>query len=1020
MRRRLHIAAGKQVEAYILTGFARAREQMVQLAEQYQSPVDIEHAFKTASVFNNMRTSMSLLKGSQMRLYCNIAKYMAQTATLGNNRNDILSRNTLSQNGLWRFGISGDLAILLMEIDSMDHSGYAKEMLRAFEYYKVHGLVLDLVFINDAPEREREGLTHFIRNMANTEHLWAAHSDAGKVYILDKKDISDAERTLLHTVARLSFNSREGLTIEQQLLQLETANQHYQDKIEYPVLKPKKEFRVWSDLEFYNQYGGFDNGGRDYVVTNTNTPMPWVNVIANDGIGSDGVFGCVISSTMAGFTFAYNAQQFKLTGWSNDIVRDNASEMLLINKQQFIPATARHGQGWSAFDAEYDALTVAVRVFVATDKAEKYYQIKVSNKSNAPVDIQLDMVYKLVMGKCEEETARYLYSEWDEASNSIVVRNVYHPVYHNKTLQLTAVGNEPLTLDHSLNYPNRKRLGMTVTIPQNGNKEVAFILAVHPQNKISSYQHIDISAINNEYQRVVAFWDDKLSHIQVDTPDTSFNYMLNRWYLYQVYASRLFARAGFYQVGGATGFRDQLQDVMSVLYSDPDYARRQILDHAAHQFAEGDVLHWWHESMKLGARTTFSDDYLWLVFVTYRYVRVTGDTSILNEKVAFCQADQLAPGETERGMNYISECGNVGMNECENAGMNECGDTNTFEYATLYEHLRRAINRAMSRIGIHGLPLMGCGDWNDGMSRVGASGKGESVWVAFFLADLLPKMEQLTQLLPDADLSYCEELSSFRKRLVESIQKTAWDGAWFLRAYFDNGDPMGSRNNTECQIDLISQAWSILTDVATPEQKQSIMRETDNRLVNREHEIIQLLTPAFKDSQPSPGYIMNYPVGVRENGGQYTHGAMWYIMAQLKEGRYDMAYFLYSLINPIHRTQTLADVLKYKVEPYCIAADIYSNPQHPGRGGWTWYTGSASWAYKTGIENILGFCKNGDQITINPQIPSDWNHFTIRYRYGSSTYIFVFERNKHTNMSTYSNGNTFTLIDDGMEHVINL
>ena len=1010
MRRRLHIAAGKQVEAYILTGFAKAREQLIQLAEQYQSPVDIEHAFKTASVFNNMRTSMSLLKGSQMRLYCNIAKYMVQTATLGNNRNDILAKNTLSQSGLWRFGISGDFAILLMEIDSMEHSGYAKEMLRAFEYYKVHGLVLDLVFINDAPERDREGLTHFIRNMANTEHLWAAHSDAGKVYILDKKEISDAERTLLHTVARLSFNSHDGLTIEQQLLQLETANQHYQDKIEYPVLKPKKEFRVWSDLDFYNQYGGFDNGGRDYVVTNTNTPMPWVNVIANDGAGSDGVFGCVISSTMAGFTFAHNAQQFKLTGWSNDIVRDNASEMLLINKQQFIPATARHGQGWSAFDAEYDDLNVAVRVFVATDKAEKYYQIKVTNKSDAPVDVQLDMVYKLVMGRCEEETSRYLYSEWDEASNSILVRNVYHPVYHDKTLQLTAVGNEPLKLDHSLNYPNRKRLGMTVTIPQNEKKEVAFILAVHPKDNISSYQQTDIPAINREYQRVVAFWDDKLSHIQVDTPDTSFNYMLNRWYLYQVYASRLFARAGFYQVGGATGFRDQLQDVMSVLYSDPGYARRQILDHAAHQFAEGDVLHWWHESMKLGARTTFSDDYLWLVFVTYRYVRVTGDTSILTEKVAFCQADQLAPGETERGMNYISDCGNVS----ENAG------TNSFEYATLYEHLRRAINRSMSRIGIHGLPLMGCGDWNDGMSRVGASGKGESVWVAFFLADLLPKMEQLTQLLPDADLSYCEELSSFRKRLVESIQKTAWDGAWFLRAYFDNGDPMGSRNNTECQIDLISQAWSILTDVATPEQKESIMRETDNRLVNREHEIIQLLTPAFKDSQPSPGYIMNYPVGVRENGGQYTHGAMWYIMAQLKEGRYDMAYFLYSLINPIHRTQTLADVLKYKVEPYCIAADIYSNPQHPGRGGWTWYTGSASWAYKTGIENILGLCKNGDRISINPHIPSDWNHFTIRYRYGNSTYIFVYKRNELANTSTYSKDNTFTLIDDGMEHVINL
>ena len=517
-----------------------------------------------------------------------------------------------------------------------------------------------------------------------------------------------------------------------------------------------------------------------------------------------------------------------------------------------------------------------------------------------------------------------------------------------------------------------------------------------------------IDQINGEYDRVCNFWDDKLSHIQVDTPDKSFNFMLNRWYLYQVYTARLFARAGFYQVGGATGFRDQLQDVMSILYSDPDYARRQILDHASHQFAEGDVLHWWHASMHLGARTTFSDDYLWLVFVTYQYIQVTGDVDILSEMVPFCQADQLTANEAERCMNYAVP---------QNSGQQDP----RFEYATLYEHLRRSINRSMSRIGSHGLPLMGCGDWNDGMSRVGVEGKGESVWVAFFLADLLPKMEHLTQLMPGADLSYCSELTDFRSRLVKALQANAWDGAWFLRAYYDNGDPMGSRNNTECQIDLISQAWSILTDVATPEQKKSIFRETDNRLVNREHEIIQLLTPPFaRASNPSalsshdPGYIAAYPAGIRENGGQYTHGAMWYIMAQIKEGNYDMAYFLYSLINPVHRTQSLADVLKYKVEPYCIAADIYSNPQHPGRGGWTWYTGSASWAYKTGIENILGLCKEGDTLTVDPHVPTDWPSFTIRYRYGSAVYVITYQHSDSEPVQPTS----INLVDDGQTHEV--
>ena len=995
MRRRIHIPAGKAVTAFMITGFAKAKDQLYHLAEQYVNAMDIEDAFKKSSVFNNMRTSMSLLKGSQMRLYNSISKYILQTATFGNHRQELLAKNRLSQSGLWRFGISGDHAIVVMEIDDINRSGFAKEMLRAFEYYKVHGMVLDLVFINDVPGSDHEGLNHFIRNMADTEHLWATHEQVGQVFILDGDSISENERTLLRTVARIDFNDHE--RIEQQLQQLEAANQQYQDKVEYPVLKPSAQFRVWSTLDFYNQYGGFDNNGRDYVVTNTNTPMPWVNVISNPR------FGCIVSSTMAGFSFAYNAQQFKLTAWSNDIVRDNASEMLLINKKQFVPGTARHGQGFSSFDAQYDEYSVKVRVFVATERLEKYYQIKIENKTKEDMEIQLDMVYKLVLGHTEEKTARFIFSEWDEHSHSIFARNAYHDQYSNTWIRLTAVAEDvkEAQYDYSLKYPNRKRLGMKFSIPAKSEGAIAFIISI-PESAEQSVQKYSKAMIDAEFDKVIRFWDEKLDTIQVETPDKSLNYMLNRWYLYQVYASRLFARAGFYQVGGATGFRDQLQDVMSCLYSDPSYARRQILDHAAHQFAEGDVLHWWHESMKLGARTTFSDDYLWLVYVTYQYVKVTGDLDILNEQVPFCIAEQLAPGEAERCVRYNSE---IGMRNAESSK------------ASLYEHLRRAINRSMGRIGAHGLPLMGCGDWNDGMSRVGVGGKGESVWVAFFLCDLLPKMEELTQQMPDADLNYCEELSKFRSSLVQALQDHAWDGFWFLRAFFDNGDPMGSHNNTECQIDLISQAWSILTDVATPDQKRSIFRETDGRLVNREHEIIQLLTPAFKNSADNPGYIMQYPEGVRENGGQYTHGAMWYIMAQLKEGRTDMAYFLYSLINPIHRTQTLADVLKYKVEPYCIAADIYSNPQHPGRGGWTWYTGSASWAYKTGIENILGFHKEGNVLTLTPNVPSEWDEFTIRYRFGNTTYVLKYQR-KGQETANKKPSTTVELVDDGQEHTI--
>ncbi len=993
MRERVRVAPGKSASVYLLTVFGKSREQLLEAAAQYADPVDIANAFETASVFNNMRTDLSLLKGAQMRLYNNISKYLLQTAVLGNGRQAVLAKNTLSQAALWRWGISGDIAILLLEIDDVGRSGFAKEIMRAYEYYKVRGLILDVVFVNDAPESQREGLNHFIRTLADTEHLWVSHEGGGRVYILNGDEVSDAERTLLRTVARLTFNTRDGLTLQQQIDRLEAENLHYQDKVEYPVLRPVGKPNLWSPLEFYNQYGGFDCDGSEYVVTNTNTPMPWVNVIANPR------FGCVVSSTMAGFTFAFNAQQYKLTGWSNDIVRDNASEMLLINRCQFVPATARHGQGFSTFGAEYEEMRVQVRVFVAAERLEKYYEIDIENRIDRPLEVRLDMVYKLVLGMSEEKTSRFLYSRWDEESNSMVVRNVYHENYRDTRVQFTAT--ERLT-EPNLAYPNRKRIGFGIEVPAGGRRQSAFVISVL-ETPEEQPRRVALSAIEAEFAAVRRFWDDRLGRITVETPDKSLNYMLNHWYLYQVYSARLYARAGFYQVGGATGFRDQLQDVMSILYSDPAAARRQILEHAAHQMAEGDVLHWWHETMRLGARTTFSDDYLWLVYVTHQYVDVTGDEGILMEQVAFCQADPLLPGETEKGVRYAVPAHKVATAEAEK----ESG----FEYAPLYEHLRRSVNRSMNRIGSHGLPLMGCGDWNDGMSRVGAGGKGESVWVAFFLCDLLPKMEQLTLKVPGADLSYCADLADFRARIVEALQTNAWDGGWWLRAFFDNGDPLGSRNNTECQIDLISQAWSILADVATPEQKESVFRETDSRLVNREHEIIQLLAPAFAHSQNNPGYIMRYPEGVRENGGQYTHGAMWYIMAQLKEGRTDMAYFLYSLINPVHRSSTLADALKYQVEPYCIAADIYSNPQHPGRGGWTWYTGSASWAYKTGVENILGLRLRGLELTLHPQIPSDWDSFGLNYRFGKSLYRFRFRNGGAAEVSV-------TLIDDGQEHLI--
>ena len=1025
MRRRVHVKAGRKARAYLIVGFGKSREQLIRMVQLYRDAFSISNAFEMATVYSNMRTAMSLLKGSQMSLYNTIFKYLLHVAVIGNERQRLMSRNTLSQSGLWRFGVSGDLAILLLEINNLDKASYAKEILQAYEYFKMRGMHLDVVIINDEQGERRDMLTRYIMDLATFEHISSEKNPVGRTYVINGSDLSEAERILFHTVARVSLTANTDLSLEEQMAQKEAENQCYQDKEQFEHLQPlhASTFNLQS-LNFYNQYGGFTADGREYVVTNPNTPMPWVNVLSNPR------FGSVISSTMSGFTFVHNAQQFKLTSWSNDIVRDPASEMLLIDRRQFVPTLARHGQGYSVFEAEYAGYRVSVRVFVASEAMAKYYQVSITNKLSAPQTLHVNMAYKLVMGTSEESTARYLHSEWHDDLNTLYVRNVYHETYRNTHLCLSAT--EPIT-DVSIFYPNRKIIGFDVQLPASGSKELAFVVAAADMLPVGLQEGLrpppvdvplTLPAINEEFDRVVRFWNDHLDLIQVHTPDKSFDFMVNRWYLYQVYSARLYARAGFYQVGGATGFRDQLQDVMGLLYSDPAYARRQILDHAAHQFPEGDVLHWWHESLRLGARTTFSDDYLWLVFVTYKYVSITGDRSILGEMVPFCQAEQLNPGEAERGMRYTSY-----------ALTGDPQHDGPIPKATLFEHLRLCMSRAMSRRGDHRLPLMGCGDWNDGMSRVGVGGKGESVWVAFFIINLVPKFIELTRMMPSPDEAFIETLQQQADDLRNALQENAWDGAWFLRAYFDNGDPMGSRNNLECQIDLISQAWAILTDVATPEQKQSIIRECETRLVNREHEIIQLLTPAFKHSKNHPGYIMDYPRGVRENGGQYTHGAMWYIQALLKEGRYDQAYYDYSIINPIHRTSTLADVLKYKVEPYCIAADIYSNPQHPGRGGWTWYTGSASWAYKTAVENILGMRKHGDIVSVNPRIPLTWNEFTIRYRYGSSTYIIHASRTGSAPIpaadtaAAFSNlapsdhqmlPNSFRLEDDGQEHTIEI
>ena len=546
--------------------------------------------------------------------------------------------------------------------------------------------------------------------------------------------------------------------------------------------------------------------------------------------------------------------------------------------------------------------------------------------------------------------------------NYLKMRNVYSIDYSD--VNVFASSSEKI-INCEYQKMLTKNISINIELDKQEEKYVAFMLGCSLSDQenvklIDKYQNID-NCIEELY-KVKAYWHKTLGVIEVETPDDSFNYCLNGWYAYQTIAARLLAKAGFYQVSGAFGYRDQLQDAMNIVAIKPEVTRNQILINAAHQFVEGDVLHWWHDKNHFGLRSRYRDDYLWLVYATAHYINTTEDYDILKEKVSYVEGDLLKDSEKERGMifNY--------------SNMKD----------TLLNHCLKALNLSMSSLGEHHLPLMGGGDWNDGMNLVGIKGKGESVWLGFFLYNTI---DMFVDIMTKYDAKFnAEPFIQFNEELKDNLNENAWDGKYYLRAYFDNGDLLGSHECEECKIDLISQSFAILSDVVPKKRIKSVIESVENNLVDKDNKIIKLLTPPFDKSKNNPGYIMNYPNGIRENGGQYTHSVSWYLMALIKAGYKDLAYEYYQMINPINRTLLKSDVAKYKVEPYVIAADIYANENYPKRGGWTWYTGSAGWFYRVGLNDILGIQRKGNKLYINPNIPSKWNGFKANYTYNGTVY----------------------------------
>ena len=991
LRNKILVPANGSKIVYMVIGFGRSREQLMDIVKSYNSSYDLERAFLVSSLMNTINTKNMNLNGDMMRTFNIMLNYLYQTTRISvtEERMSYLRKNALGQTGLWKYGVSGDRPIISAEINDISGMSFINDLLKAFEYFKNKSIFIDVIIINKEKGQYAEIIDKTIRDEKYRMYtLNSFYHTPGSITVINGEDITKEDQSLLDIVPRLRFIVNEHMSLKEAVEDLQknnTITEYQPVEKEENVKEDKKE-----KLALDNGYGGFKSNGREYVIYNKNTPMPWTNVIANEN------FGTIITNNGCGYTYAYNSGEFKISSWTNETVINDQSEGFKFNGKLFDPEKCTHGFGYSVLESETKDFKHEITEFVAVKDTIKIYLMKLKNKKKSASKVDVEFWINPTFGNFEEKTSRHILTEFMGSDNYLKMRNVYSINYGDVNVFMTS--SEKIKYAEC-NKMLVKNIITEVDLDPEEEKTIVFAMGCSQSDKENLNlikQYTNISNCKKELKAVKDNWHETLNTIQVKTPDESFDYMVNGWYLYQTISARILAKAGFYQVSGAFGYRDQLQDAMNIVLVNPKYTRRQILNNAAHQFEEGDVLHWWHEVNHFGLRSRYKDDFLWLVYATANYVETTGDYDILKEKVPYVLGEKLSDYENEKGMvfNYSDKT------------------------ETLLEHCLKSLELSMTSLGKHKIPLMGGGDWNDGMNLVGIKGKGESVWLGFFLYTII---DMFIDMMKKYDSKFdISEYIEFNYELKDNLNKKTWDGNYYLRAFFDNGDKLGSHENTECKIDLISQSFAILSGVAPKDRVLKSITSVEEQLVDSKNKIVKLLTPPFAKSLNNPGYIMNYPKGIRENGGQYTHSVAWYLMALIKAGYYDRAYRYYQMINPVNRTKNSQNVEKYKVEPYVIAADIYSAENFPGRGGWTWYTGSAGWFYKVGIESILGIKKYGDKLKLEPKIPIAWDGYKAVYNYKDTVYnIEVKKASKDfielDGKKVHSN---ISLVNDKKEHLI--